>query len=51
MMDKFRLDGKTSMVTGGSRGIGLGIAAAMTKGGIRQLTKALAVEWARHGIH
>ena len=23
---------------------------AMTKGGIRQLTKALAVEWARHGI-
>lgn len=24
---------------------------AMTKGGIRQLTKALAVEWAPHGIH
>jgi gluconate 5-dehydrogenase len=33
MMDKFRLDGKTSMVTGGSRGIGLGIAAALAEAG------------------
>jgi gluconate 5-dehydrogenase len=32
-MDRFRLDGKTALVTGGSRGIGLGIARAMAAAG------------------
>ena len=33
MTDKFRLDNKISMVTGGSKGIGLGIARAMAEAG------------------
>ena len=33
MLDKFRVDGKTSLVTGGSRGIGLGIARALAEAG------------------
>ena len=33
MMEKFRLDNKVSMVTGGSKGIGLGIAKALAQAG------------------
>ncbi len=33
MMEKFRLDNKMSMVTGGSKGIGLGIAKALAEVG------------------
>jgi len=33
MMEKFRLDGKIALVTGGSRGIGLGIATALAEAG------------------
>ena len=33
MMDKFRLDNKVSMVTGGSKGIGFGIAKALAQAG------------------
>ena len=32
-MEKFRLDNKTSLLTGGSRGIGLGIARALVEAG------------------
>jgi len=33
MMEKFRLDGKMSMITGGSKGIGFGIAKALAEAG------------------
>jgi len=33
MMEKFRLDNKMSMVTGGSKGIGFGIAKALAEAG------------------
>ncbi len=33
--DRFRLDGKLAIITGGSKGIGLGIARAMAKAGAR----------------
>ena len=33
MMEKFRLDNKMSMVTGGSKGIGFGIANALAEAG------------------
>ncbi|MBW2427803.1 MAG: SDR family NAD(P)-dependent oxidoreductase, partial [Deltaproteobacteria bacterium] len=32
-MEKFRLDNKTALVTGGSKGIGFGIATALAEAG------------------
>ena len=39
-MDQFRLDGKRALITGGSRGIGFGIAKAMTAAGAQTVLVA-----------
>jgi len=33
ILDQFRLDGKVALITGGSRGLGLGMAAALAGAG------------------
>ena len=47
ILDQFKLNDRVALVTGASTGLG----AAIAKGGVAQLTKALANEWAKHGIN
>ena len=42
----FDLSGQVAVVTGASTGLGL----QMAKGGVVNLTRALAAEWGKHGI-
>ncbi len=45
VLDRFRLDGRAALVTGGSRGLGLEIAAALTGAGARVALLARRVEF------
>lgn len=48
--DLFNIKDRLAIVTGGSKGIGQGIAMDLAKAGVMQLTKILALEWAKYNI-